>query len=197
MSECAIGRLRPAQRRRFGLAYAPEDRLHKGVVPSFSLTENALLTGYWQGFVKRGLVRKTRLRNWTTLICDQFRVKQAGIQSPAQSLSGGNLQKFIMGREMLQQPQVFIAAHPTWGVDVHSTLGIHEALIALRNAGTAVLVVSEDLDELLTLCDRIAAISKGILSPLVPVKDCNRDELGRWMGGAASESSASGAVHAH
>ena len=197
MSECAIGRLRPAQRRRFGLAYAPEDRLHKGVVPSFSLIDNALLTGYWQGFVKRGLIRKTRLRNWTTLICDQFRVKQAGIQSPAQSLSGGNLQKFIMGREMLQQPQVFIAAHPTWGVDVHSTLGIHEALLALRNAGTAVLVVSEDLDELLTLCDRIAAISKGILSPLVPVKDCNRDEIGRWMGGAASESRASGVVHAH
>lgn len=187
LGEMPIGHCRAAFRRRLGLGYAPEERLEKGAVPNLSLLENALLTAYGQGLVRRGFIRKTKLKAWTRRICDAFNVKQAGLESNAGSLSGGNLQKFIMGREIQQNPAVLIAAHPTWGVDVNATASIHEALIELRDAGTGVLVISEDLDELFTLCDRIGAISKGELSPLKPIQHTSRDEIGRWMGGIVGE----------
>ncbi|MGH6981067.1 MAG: ABC transporter ATP-binding protein, partial [Stellaceae bacterium] len=94
-----------------------------------------------------------------------------------------NMQKFIIGREILQEPRVLIAAHPTWGVDVGASLTIHEALIRLRNAGAAVLVVSEDLDELFEICDRIAVMSHGRLSEPKRVADTTIDEIGLLMGG--------------
>ena len=183
MGEMPVGNYGAAKRRRLGMAYAPEERTEKGAVPSLSLLENALLTGYGQGLVSRGLIRKSKLKAWTQRICDLFNVKQAGLNSAAGSLSGGNLQKFIMGREIQQNPTVLIAAHPSWGVDVNATASIHEALIELRDGGAAVLVISEDLDELFILCDRIGAIYKGKLSPLKPIQDSSRDEIGRWMGG--------------
>ncbi len=105
------------------------------------------------------------------------------VNSVAASLSGGNLQKFIMGREISQNPAVLIAAHPTLGVDVNATIRIHEALIEMRDTGAAVLVISEDLDELFALCDRIGAIYKGQISPLKPIAHTNRDEIGSWMAG--------------
>jgi simple sugar transport system ATP-binding protein len=129
------------------------------------------------------VIRQRKLKAWTQRICDFFNVKQAGLNSPAASLSGGNLQKLIMGREIMQNPTVLIAAHPSWGVDVNATATIHEALIEMRDNGAGVLVISEDLDELFTLCDRIGAIYKGELSQMKLIKDTNRDEIGRWMGG--------------
>ncbi len=183
LGEMPIGHHGVVKRRRLGLAYVPEERLEKGAVPNLSLLENALLTGYTQGLVRRGVVRQTRLKVWTGRICEAFNVKQAGLDSPASSLSGGNLQKFIIGREILQNPSILIAAHPSWGVDVNATASIHEALIELRDAGTALLVISEDLDELFSLCDRIGAIYKGELSPLKPIQSTSRDEIGRLMGG--------------
>lgn len=185
LGEMPVGNCGAAKRRRLGLAYAPEERLEKGAVPDLSLLENALLTGYGQGLVRGGVIRLPRLQAWTQRICDLFNVKQAGLHSVAGSLSGGNLQKFIMGREMQQNPAILIAAHPSWGVDVNATASIHEALIELRDTGTGVLMISEDLDELFTLCDRIGAIYKGELSPLKPIQDTSRDEIGRWMGGVA------------
>lgn len=185
LGEMPVGNCGAAKRRRLGLAYAPEERLEKGAVPDLSLLENALLTGYGQGLVHGGMIRLPRLQAWTQRICDLFNVKQAGLHSVAGSLSGGNLQKFIMGREMQQNPAILIAAHPSWGVDVNATASIHEALIELRDTGTGVLMISEDLDELFTLCDRIGAIYKGELSPLKPIQDTSRDEIGRWMGGVA------------
>lgn len=183
LGEIPIGKTGVAQRRRLGLGYAPEERLGKGAVPNLSLVENALLTAYGQGLLRRGLIRHRKLTSWTNRICNAFDVKNAGLNSPASSLSGGNLQKFIMGREIQQNPAVFIAAHPSWGVDVKATTSIHDALIEMRDTGAGVLVVSEDLDELFSLCDRIGAIYKGQLSPIKPVRDTNRDEIGRWMGG--------------
>lgn len=183
LGEIPVGDCGAAKRRRLGLAYAPEERLEKGAVPNLNLLENALLTGYGQGLVRRGVIRRPRLQAWTQRISDLFNVKQAGLHSAAGSLSGGNLQKFIMGREIQQNPAILIAAHPTWGVDVNATASIHEALIELRDAGTGVLMISEDLDELFTLCDRIGAIYKGELSPLKQIQDSSRDEIGRWMGG--------------
>ncbi|MEB3181305.1 MAG: ABC transporter ATP-binding protein [Nostocaceae cyanobacterium] len=171
------------KRRRLGLAYAPGERLEKAVVPSLSLLENALLTGYSQGLVRRGMIHQRKLEAWARRICNLFNVKRAGMNAPAASLSGGNLQKFIIGREMLQNPAVLIAAHPSWGVDVNATAMIHEALIEMRDTGSTVLVVSEDLDELFALCDRIGAIYKGRLSPIKPIAETSRDEIGGWMGG--------------
>lgn len=183
LGEMAIAHYDVAHRRRLGLAYAPEDRLSKGVVPNLSLQENALLTAYGQGLVRRGMIRYAKLKNWTVRICAAFNVKQAGVNSTAASLSGGNLQKFIMGREINQNPAVLIAAHPTWGVDVNATASIHEALMEIRDNGAAVLVISEDLDELFALCDRLGVIYKGQLSPLKSIQETNRDEIGRLMGG--------------
>ncbi|BAY79261.1 putative ATP-binding protein of sugar ABC transporter (plasmid) [Nostoc linckia NIES-25] len=183
LGEMPIGKRNVTQRRRLGLGYVPEERLEKSVVPSLSLVENALLTAHGQGLLRRGIIRFGKLKTWTQRICDAFNVDRVGVNSVAATLSGGNLQKFIMGREISQNPAVLIAAHPSWGVDVKATAKIHEALIEMRDTGAAVLIISEDLDELFALCDRIAAIYKGQLSPLKPIVHTNRDEIGSWMGG--------------
>jgi simple sugar transport system ATP-binding protein len=183
LGEMPIGDCDVPKRRRLGLAYVPEERWGVGVVPNMSLLENALLTGYSQGLLRNGMIRQRKLKAWTSRICDAFNVKQAGLNSFAASLSGGNLQKFIIGREIQQNPTILIAAHPSWGVDVNATATIYQAFMEMRDMGAGVLVVSEDLDELLTLCDRIGVIYKGQLSPFVPIADISRDQIGRWMGG--------------
>jgi len=183
LGEMPIGKSNVTQRRRLGLGYVPEERLEKSVVPNLSLLENALLTAHGQGLLRRGMIRFGKLKTWTQRICDAYNVDRAGVNSVAASLSGGNLQKFIMGREISQNPAVLIAAHPSWGVDVNATAKIHEALIEMRDTGAAVLIISEDLDELFALCDRIGAIYKGQVSPLKPIAHTNRDEIGNWMGG--------------
>ena len=111
-------------------------------------------------------------------------MRGGGLEAAASSLSGGNLQKFIVGREILQQPDVLIVAQPTWGVDVGAALAIHQALIDLRAAGAAILVISEELDELFEIADRIAVIAGGRLTPLRRRRDTNRDEIGIAMTGA-------------
>ncbi len=181
LGEMPIGDFGVAKRRRFGLGYAPEERLGKGVVPSLNLMENALLTAYGQGLLRRGIIRYSKLKLWTSRICDAFNVKHAGLHVPIGSLSGGNIQKFIMGREIQQNPSVLIAAHPSWGMDVKATANIHSSLIEMRRLGAGVLVISEDLDELLMLCDRIGVINQGQLSALKPVENITRDEIGRLM----------------
>lgn len=177
----SIGRLGPAQRRREGLAFVPEERLGRGAVADLSLTENALLTNHQ--LAPYGWVRFGKARKFARLVRERFKVVSNGIGAVARSLSGGNLQKFIVGREVLQNPRVLIAAHPTWGVDVGAAAAIHQALIELRNHGAAVLVVSEDLDELFTICDRIAVLSSGKLSQALETATTNAEELGLLMSG--------------
>ena len=180
-----VGRLGPAGRRSRGLAFVPEERLGRSVVPELTMTENALLTAYLRGIVARGLIRFGAIEAFARRICRAFNVISAGIHAEARSLSGGNLQKFIIGREILQDPKLLIAAHPTLGVDVGAALTIHQALIALRDAGAAVLVVSEDLDELFEVADRIAVMSKGRLSEARPVVETTIDDVGLLMAGLA------------
>lgn len=190
LGEMAIAKYGVAQRRRLGLGYAPEERLGKGVVGSLSLLENALLTAYGQGLLGRGgIIRFRKLKAWTVRICQAFDVKQSGVNATASSLSGGNLQKFIMGREIQQNPAVLIAAHPSWGVDVKATASIHQALMEMRNAGASVLVFSEDLDQLFALCDRLGVMYKGQLSPFVEITKTTRDAIGRMMGGIGFDNS--------
>jgi len=177
------GHLGPAGRRARGLAFVPEERLGRGAVAELSLADNALLTSYLGGNVAAGMVRNGAVRDFAAAIVANYNVVCTGIDAEARSLSGGNMQKFIIGREVLQQPRVLIAAHPTWGVDVGAALTIHEALIRLRDAGAAVLVISEDLDELFQICDRIAVMSKGRVSEPKRVGETNIDEIGLLMGG--------------
>ncbi len=186
-----VAHLRPDARRRHGMAFVPAERLGHGAVPSMSLADNGLLTAYQQtGMVERGLIRRGKVRAFAEQVIQRFAVKTPDAQTPAASLSGGNLQKFILGREILQQPKLLIAAHPTWGVDVGAAAAIHRALIELRDAGAAILVISEDLEELFQISDRIAALSDGRLSPQRATASTCPVEVGRWMAGQFDTSDA-------
>ncbi len=181
------GGMNAAERRSLGLCFVPEERLGRGAVPELSLADNALLTGYvprcGKGMVKGGLVQKQAIRDFTRQVIAGFGVKCGGEASPAGSLSGGNLQKFIVGRETSLDPHVIVVAQPTWGVDVGAAMLIRQAIIDLRDRGVAVLVVSEELDELFMMCDRIAVIAGGRLTPAVPVAATSVDQIGLWMSG--------------
>ena len=182
LNNIPIGNLGAGKRRKLGMAYVPEERLGRGAVPDMSLSENTLLT-HSKGFIKNGIVDWKHLKSYASQLIDDYKVKCHGEFSEAQSLSGGNLQKFIMGREIGQQPIVLICAHPTWGVDVGAALAIHQALLKLRDEGAAILLVSEDIDELFLLADRMAAVCDGYLSPLVRCEETNIDQIGQWMAG--------------
>jgi ABC-type uncharacterized transport system ATPase subunit len=182
-----LGHIGPMERRSLGVGFVPEDRLGHGAVPEMSLWENGLLTGFFQGLVKRGFLQNKAIENFTGSIIDKFDVKCGGNNSAAKSLSGGNLQKFIIGREILQTPRCLIAAHPTWGVDVGAATSIHKALIELRDQGAAILIISEDIDELFTISDRICALFDGQLSPVKPTVDTSIEEVGSWMAGVFDE----------
>ena len=178
-----VGHLRPDRRRAHGMAFVPAERLGHGAVPELSLADNGLLTAFGQGLVSNGLIQRGKVLKLAEEIIRRFGVKATGPQAAARSLSGGNLQKFILGREILQQPKLLIAAHPTWGVDVGAAATIHRALIALRDAGAAILVISEDLDELFLISDRLGALSGGRLSGLKATQATEPVEVGSWMAG--------------
>ncbi|MFT4048165.1 MAG: ABC transporter ATP-binding protein [Solimonas sp.] len=178
-----VGDLDPAARRRRGFGFVPEERLGRGAVPSLALAHNALLTGAARGLVRRGLVQMGAARAFARTIIERFRVKCRDEQSAAGSLSGGNLQKFIVGREILLGPKVLVVAQPTWGVDVGAAQLIRQALIDLRDQGTAVLVISEELDELFEISDVLAVLAGGRLSPLRTPAGTSVAEIGRWMAG--------------
>jgi simple sugar transport system ATP-binding protein len=179
-----------AARRDLGLGFVPEERLGRGAVPAMSLAQNALLTGAHAGMVRLGLVQGGAARASARATIAEFKVKCGSELSAAERLSGGNLQKFIVGREIRLAPKVLLVAQPTWGVDVGAAQMIHQALIALRNAGTALLVISEELDELFAICDRIAVLTAGRLSDAAPRASLTVEKIGLLMTGATPE-------HAH
>lgn len=191
-AETGVGQLPPDKRREWGMAFVPEERLGRGAVPEMSLTENALLTGFLTGMVNKGFIAWNKAEAFADEIIDIYKVKAAGRHAQADSLSGGNLQKFIIGREIMQHPKILIAAHPTWGVDIGAATAIHKALITLRDQGAAILVVSEDIDELFLISDRIGAICDGALSPFKPTPESSIPELGRMMAGDFSQSTSEG-----
>ena len=182
IADQAAGRLSPSRRRALGLHFVPEERLGRGAVPEMSLAHNLLLTRR-EAVGPLGWLRTGTLRAQAQAIIERFRVKAAGPQAPARSLSGGNLQKFIMGREIDARPRLLIVSQPTWGVDVGAAAQIRGELLALRDAGCAVLVVSEELDELFEVCDRLHVIAKGRLSPSIARQDATVERIGEWMSG--------------
>jgi ABC-type uncharacterized transport system ATPase subunit len=176
-----VGRLHAAQRRQLGLCFVPEERLGRGTVPAMNLADNCVLTGATVGLVRHGLLQHRAARAFARETIAQYGVKCDGETAPAESLSGGNLQKFIVGREIRLAPRVMLAAQPTWGVDLGASMLIRQALIDLRDAGTAVLVVSEDLDELFAICDRLAVLTRGCLTAAVPTAQLAVETVGLWM----------------
>ncbi len=177
------GHLDAAARRDLHLTLVPEDRLGRGVVASMPLSENCLLTAHRNGMVRFGMVLFARVRAFAEHCVRDFDVRCGGVDAEASSLSGGNLQKFIVGREILQEPRVLIVAQPTWGVDVGAAAAIRQSLIDLRNAGVAILLISEELEELFEISDRIAVIARGRLSAAKPIADADMEEIGLLMSG--------------
>ncbi len=179
-----VGTLGAARRRALGLCSVPEERNGHAAVPEFSLTDNAVLSAHGRlKLCSGGLLRAGRALDFAARIIRDFDVRTPGAGSAASSLSGGNLQKFIVGREILQNPGILVVSQPTWGVDAGAAASIHAALLNLAAAGSAVVVISQDLDELLAISDRLAVINVGVLSSAMPTASVSLAELGLLMGG--------------
>ncbi|MDC8770523.1 ABC transporter ATP-binding protein [Roseateles albus] len=179
-----IARSSPRKRRHLGLHFVPEERLGRGAVPGMSLAQNTLLTRTDRGSVTAwGWLRTARVQRLAEHLIARFSVRAGGAGAAARSLSGGNLQKFIVGREIDAAPKVLIIAQPTWGVDVGAAAQIRAELLKLRDAGCAVLVLSEELDELFEISDRLVVMAQGRMSPAVPVAQASRAMIGEWMSG--------------
>jgi simple sugar transport system ATP-binding protein len=200
LSGQGMGQLNPDQRRNLGLHFVPEERLGRGAVPSLSLAQNLLLTRD-DAVASSGAAGALGWLNLNTLhtqaanIIAKYQVKAGGPDAAARSLSGGNLQKFLVGREIEAAPKLLIVSQPTWGVDVGAAAQIRAALLALRDAGCAVLVVSEELDELLELSDLLHVMAEGRLSPALTREEANVSRIGAWMSGLWDAPAATGEVN--
>ena len=180
-----ISKRNPRVRRAGGLHFVPEERLGRGAVPTLSLAANTLLSRASEVVGKPPLswVSPKATAALAQGIIQRFNVKAGGPSAEARSLSGGNLQKYIVGREISANPKMLIVSQPTWGVDVGAAAQIRGELLKLRDEGCAVLVVSEELDELFELCDRMHVIAKGRLSPSIKTTDATVEKIGEWMSG--------------
>ena len=180
-----IGKLGPTARRRLGVLTAPEERLGHAAAPDMSLTENALLTGsVREGLESNGFLKWAETKSFAEKIISAFDVRTPGPENAARSLSGGNLQKFVIGREVLQNPDVLVVNQPTWGVDAAAAASIRQAILDLAAKGTAVICISQDLDELMEISDSFAALNEGRLSAPRETTGLTVDEIGLMMGGA-------------
>ena len=190
MGDTDVAGLHPAARRKLGLHFVPEERLGRGAVPMLGLAHNLLLTRVESISHPRfagGWIGIRQLERQASSIVERFKVKASGPRALARSLSGGNLQKFIVGREIDANPKLFIVSQPTWGVDVGAAAQIRREILALRDAGCAVLVVSEELEELFELSDRLHVIARGRLSPSLPTAQATVEKIGEWMSGLWGE----------
>jgi simple sugar transport system ATP-binding protein len=180
-------------RRKMGAAFVPEERLGHGAVPGLSLSDNMLLSRHasdqvaFQKLGPLGVVWDTMVSQSTKRVCDAMDVRKSSVNPIAAALSGGNLQKFIMGRELDRQPSVIVVNQPTWGVDAGAAQRIRQALIDLAKSGSAVLVISQDLDEIFEISDRILVMHDGTLAEAGDASKVSREDIGLLMGGSARD----------
>ena len=179
-----MGELDAFARRRLGLAYVPAERVGRGAVGSLSLALNALLTGLQEKLVSYGFIRSAAVKKFASSIIANYDVRCSGAEVEAASLSGGNLQKFIVGREIELSRKVLIVAQPTWGVDVGASAAIRQKLLDIAARGVAILVISEDLDELLEITDRLHVMFRGRLSESISTRGASVEAIGLAMTGA-------------
>ena len=185
-----VGQLGPVQRRGIGVGVGlvPEERLGHGAVPDMSLWENGFLSAATRmELINNGFIQVGASSAFAEEVVEQFRVKTPGVTHPANSLSGGNLQKFIVGRELVQKPGVIVVLQPTWGVDAGSTASIRQALIDMATEGAAVLAISQDLEELFEISNRIAVICEGRMSDAQPAENVTVEEIGLLMAGVGPD----------
>jgi simple sugar transport system ATP-binding protein len=195
----AAGLLGIGARRKLGAAFVPEERLGHGAVPQLRLTDNLVLSRHAtdaSAYLSKPLsvLKEGAIASSTKRICTEMDVRKSAENPEAAALSGGNLQKFLIGRELDRSPSVIIVNQPTWGVDAGAAASIRQALIDLARSGSAVLIISQDLDELFEVSDAIAVMHDGALSAPIPVADATFEKLGLLMGGADPSHHASSAV---
>ncbi|MEM9853725.1 MAG: ABC transporter ATP-binding protein [Pseudomonadota bacterium] len=184
LGNASIGALAPRARRAAGLCVGPEERLGHAAAPALSLVENALLTADTrEKLSRRGFIDWGDVRAYAEKVIAAFDVRTPGPEAAAQSLSGGNLQKFVMGREMLQNPAALVINQPTWGVDAAAAASIRQKLLEMAEQGAAIIVISQDLDELFEIADRFAALNEGRLSAARPMGDLTMEDIGLMLGG--------------
>lgn len=179
--------LLPRKIRELGLAYVPQDRLNTGLILEYSIAENLILDRwYFEKYSGRVFLKKDEIKKFAEKAVSDFEIKTPGINVPVNSLSGGNLQKVLMARELARNPKVLVVHNPTRGLDIGATHYIHEQLIKQRDAGVGVLMISLDLDEILTVADRLAVIYEGKIMAVMDAKDADVDNIGLLMGGKVS-----------
>ena len=178
----------PADVMELGVAFIPEDRARLGIAPSLSVAENLILRDYRRPPIRRGLFLDTNyIREWAGKLVAEYGITTPSLDTPAGSLSGGNIQRLILARELSRKPKLIIASHPTYGLDVAATEYIRSLLLAQRDAGAGVLLVSEDLDELLELSDRVAVMYDGRIVGVVEASEADVETLGLMMSGGLAE----------
>jgi general nucleoside transport system ATP-binding protein len=182
-----VTRASPNSRLAAGQAYIPEERMRGGAIKEFTVEENIFLNDHTAPAYARGVfLRANAMRLHAQDIVQRFNVKTPSLETPLKNLSGGNIQKLILARELSRRPKLLIAAQPTRGVDIGATEFIHQQLLAQRAAGTAILMISEDLDEVLSLSDRIAVMYEGQIMGVVARGEATPAALGLLMSGVAS-----------
>ncbi len=177
----------PRRAQAAGLAHVPEDRLHTGLSPSLPIEDNLALTGYRRAPLSRGpFLRRDRIRSNAESLMEEYDIRAPGPTTPTRVLSGGNVQKVLLAREFSSDPKVLLAASPTRGLDMGAIEAVRNLLVAAADRGVGVLLLSEDLDEILSLSDRIAVIYEGRILAIIDRDDANAEELGLLMGGDRS-----------
>ena len=193
-----VGHMGPQERRALGGCFVPEERNGHGAVGAMTLSENAFLTaGVRRSLARFGFVSQSRTLDFARDIIRRFDVRTTGPKAQARSLSGGNLQKFLIGREVMQTPTVLVINQPTWGVDAGAAAAIYRAIGELAENGAAVVIISQDLDEIFLVCDRVAVIAGGRLSPPIPVKEATIEQIGLVMGGSAAKNAGDAPIREH
>lgn len=183
-----ISSLPPGDRTDRMLAYIPEERMRDGMIQDFTIAENMILREHHkQPFSRAGFLNLREISRHSDCLISQFSVKTPSQETMAKSLSGGNIQKVVLAREISRQPRAIVAAQPTRGLDIGATEYVREQLLAQRRSGTAVLLISEDLDEILTISDRIAVIFEGQIMGIVPAATATPAQLGLLMAGVQEE----------
>jgi ABC-type uncharacterized transport system ATPase subunit len=183
-----VASLRPGPHTERGMAYIPEERMKDGMIQGFTVAENTILRDHHrEPFSRQGILFLRVIAEYADRLIKAFQVKTPSRETPAKSLSGGNIQKVVLARELSRQPRVLIAAQPTRGVDIGATEYVHAQLMEQRQKGTAILLISEDLDEIMALSDRIAVIYEGQIMDIVDARDATPEQLGLLMAGVREE----------
>ncbi len=178
-----IGDLNPQERREYLMAFSPEDRLEQAAIPQMAIFENVALNNFKSSnFFNNGLINENKIKEHSKKIISDFNVNTDNIELKSQFLSGGNLQKLIIGRELITSPDLLICFNPTWGLDVGAINYIHETLIKINEQNKSIILISTDTDELLKLSDKISVIHKGKLSKIMNADEVTSEKLGILMG---------------